>query len=110
MNFNDYMKKTDICFTNDDFELQASFDNEKSAQFFAEYLKTKYGENEQAKTDFRGMPFLKFKMDDKNEIVLCGNSVTGLQNVLSDYITLLMNPVSEYKYNPDDTIIKTITW
>lgn len=99
-----------VSFTNDDFELQATFDNEKSAQLFKEYLRNRYGENEQTKTDFRGMPFMKFKMDDKNEIVLCGNSVGGLQSVLSDYITLLMNPVPEYKYNPDDTIIKTITW
>lgn len=99
-----------VSFTNDDFELQASFSNKKSAQFFAEYLKTKYGENNQTKTDFRGMPFLKFKMDDRNEIVLCGSLVASLQCILSDYINVLMNPIPDYKYNPDNNIIKTITW
>ena len=107
MNFNDYIKKTDICFTNDDFELQASFNNEKTAQLFKEYLRNRYGENEQSKTDFRGMPFMKFKMDDKNEIVLCGKEPATLCAIAETYITVLNKPIIS---ETDNVGIKTISW
>lgn len=96
-----------VSFTNDDFELQASFDNEISAPIFIEYLRNRYGENKQTKTDFRGMPFMKFEKNKNNDIVVCGKEPATLCTIIEAYIAILNKPIIT---ETDNSSIKIISW
>ena len=128
------MRPNVLTYSCDVFELQSSFENVMAKNEFDKYIHDYDKLKTKVYIDYRGMPCIKYELDAKNGIIICGSNFHEMLiiisafndivnkygvgnakfdkifNTFADYIKREMNDKKNTTVNANENDIPIITW